>query len=271
MTHADTFLQDILAHPDDDGPRLIFADWLEEQGDASSVARAEFIRIQCTFAVGNLPQHRRAQQERSERQILDEWGKEWVRPIRRLVQSWEFHRGFVENVAMWAHTFLQRAGQLFRRAPIQHLSLRTRMYPQSYPYLDPPLNVAELADNKYLRRLRGLNLSQNQLQSRDVRALLVSDHLTNLTELDLSSNRIGDSGIRALAGWPLLGQLEDLDLFGNDIGVNGVRALTHALEKLDHSPGGLRLRRLGLSDCNLSAAAQRVITESPLVRYLVRS
>src|SRR5947207_10628889 len=35
------FLEDIREHPDDDTPRLIFADWLEDNGDAD---RAEFIR-----------------------------------------------------------------------------------------------------------------------------------------------------------------------------------------------------------------------------------
>lgn len=44
-TIADAFLEDILAHPDDDTPRLIFADWLEEEGGDSE--RAEFIRVQC--------------------------------------------------------------------------------------------------------------------------------------------------------------------------------------------------------------------------------
>ena len=32
--------------PDEDGPRLVCADWFENQGDEASVARAEFIRIQ---------------------------------------------------------------------------------------------------------------------------------------------------------------------------------------------------------------------------------
>ena len=41
------FLDAILAHPDDDGPRLVYADWLDEQGQA---ARAEFIRVQCELA-----------------------------------------------------------------------------------------------------------------------------------------------------------------------------------------------------------------------------
>lgn len=37
----------VLAHPKDDGPRLCYADWWEEQGQA---ARGEFIRVQCEVA-----------------------------------------------------------------------------------------------------------------------------------------------------------------------------------------------------------------------------
>jgi uncharacterized protein (TIGR02996 family) len=33
MTSETAFLRDILEHPDDDTPRLIFADWLEDNGD----------------------------------------------------------------------------------------------------------------------------------------------------------------------------------------------------------------------------------------------
>jgi len=41
------FFRDILANPEDDTPRLIYADWLDDQGDE---ARAEFIRLQCELA-----------------------------------------------------------------------------------------------------------------------------------------------------------------------------------------------------------------------------
>ncbi len=47
MTATDmraAFLADIIANPDDDAPRLIFADWLEDNGEGD---RAEFIRVQC--------------------------------------------------------------------------------------------------------------------------------------------------------------------------------------------------------------------------------
>mgnify|MGYP001806658983 CR=1 FL=1 len=46
------FLAAVCASPDDDLPRLVFADWLDEHGDP---ARAEFIRLQChTARVGKL-------------------------------------------------------------------------------------------------------------------------------------------------------------------------------------------------------------------------
>jgi uncharacterized protein (TIGR02996 family) len=43
MSSAKGFLQDICDNPDDDTPRLVFADWLEDEGDPD---RAEFIRAQ---------------------------------------------------------------------------------------------------------------------------------------------------------------------------------------------------------------------------------
>ncbi|HTU93106.1 MAG TPA: TIGR02996 domain-containing protein [Gemmataceae bacterium] len=268
MTHADAFLQDILAHPDDDAPRLIFADWLEEQGDPNSIARAEFIRIQCALAGGQLPEQRRTELVRRENQILNEWDEEWVRPIRRLVKNWEFHRGFIHYIGMSADKFLSRASQLFRHAPIQHLRLTDPSFRQvSY---SPIGYVAALADSQYLRRLRSLDLSENDLGSPGVRALVVSKHLTCLTELNLSHNRIGNGGIWALASSPLLGRLECLNLCGNDIGAGGLRALADALEKWEHSPEGLRLTKLELFIHLLSDAGQRVIAGSPLLRQLVR-
>lgn len=40
------FLAQVVAHPDDDGPRLVAADWLDERGDP----RGEFIRVQVELA-----------------------------------------------------------------------------------------------------------------------------------------------------------------------------------------------------------------------------
>jgi uncharacterized protein (TIGR02996 family) len=269
MTPADAFLQDILAHPDDDSPRLIFADWLEEQGDVESVARAEFIRVQCALAAGQLLEAQRATLQRREQQLLSTWEDKWVRPIRRLVRNWGFHRGFIDNIAMLADKFFTNGSRVFRRAPIQHLCLWPRMYPRSFPEVEP-INIAVFADNKCLNNLLSLDLSDNQLGSSHVRALIVSEHLGRLTALDLSHNRIGDGGIRALAGSRLLSRLERLNLCGNDIGAGGLRALARALGAFADSPQGIRLQRLELYRDSLSTSAQLVIAESPVLRRLVR-
>jgi uncharacterized protein (TIGR02996 family) len=47
VTSQEAFLQAIRAEPDDDAHRLVYADWLDENGDPD---RAEFIRVQCELA-----------------------------------------------------------------------------------------------------------------------------------------------------------------------------------------------------------------------------
>lgn len=44
MTERDLLLTAILSHPDDDTPRFVYADWLQEHGEDD---RADFIRAQC--------------------------------------------------------------------------------------------------------------------------------------------------------------------------------------------------------------------------------
>lgn len=60
-------LEDIIAHPGDDGPRLAFADRLEETG--ADDARAEFIRVGCA-SPGVTPGPARVALYRRERQLL---------------------------------------------------------------------------------------------------------------------------------------------------------------------------------------------------------
>ncbi len=255
------FLEAILECPDDDVPRLIFADWLDEYGDAD---RAEFIRVQCALAGKDLPLTRRAEFDRRQQLLLEQCGEKWARPLRRLVHSWRFHRGFIDDIVVWNDRFLVAAKRIFRRAPIRHLRIRFDPHGVAKP-------IAALAESEQLNRLHALDLSGNRLDSRHVRALIVSEHLTRLSELDLSHNRIGDSGMRALAESPVLSQLERLILHGNDVGPVGVRALGQSILRRSESSEGLRLRLVDLQQNNLGAAGQRVLADSPLLRQIVRS
>ena len=79
MTHEEAFLEAIREAPDDDGPRLIFADWLEERGDP----RGEFIRVQCALERLGPADPARPALEDEERALLDEHEEEWTTPLRR--------------------------------------------------------------------------------------------------------------------------------------------------------------------------------------------
>src|SRR5262245_59374166 len=59
MTEQAALLAAIAANPDDDTPRLVYADWLDEHrpdrvpsAAAGASARAEFMRVQCRLAAG---------------------------------------------------------------------------------------------------------------------------------------------------------------------------------------------------------------------------
>ena len=115
---SEPFLQRIRAFPDDDSHRLIFADWLEEQGTREA-NRAAFIRIQVALASLPSDDPRRPTLLVAERELLDAYREEWEGPLRGLATGPEFRRGFVEEVKVAARQFLRHADELFAAGPIR--------------------------------------------------------------------------------------------------------------------------------------------------------
>src|SRR5262245_2461642 len=95
------FLAAIAAEPDEDTPRLIFADWLEEQGQ---LAHAEFLRIQCRLA--QLDEYEPTRYELQDRQdaLLRNHGTTWRGHPPEKVEV-GFERGLLV-AKTWATTLL---------------------------------------------------------------------------------------------------------------------------------------------------------------------
>src|SRR5438874_13842040 len=93
VSAADAFLRAILDNPDDDLPRLIYADWLDEHGEA---ARAEFIRVQIERARLPADNGRQDALAAREKNLLIRHGPEWMLPYHLNAQ--EFRRGFVQRI-----------------------------------------------------------------------------------------------------------------------------------------------------------------------------
>src|SRR5262245_16313050 len=100
MVEHEGFLQAILAAPEEDAPRLIYADWLEDHGDPD---RAAFIRVQIELARLPKDDPRRADLAGREKGLLDRHAWEWAGPLGDRVTEWAFRRGFVEKVDVDVH------------------------------------------------------------------------------------------------------------------------------------------------------------------------
>ena len=71
----EAFLSDILASPEDDAPRLVYADWLSENGDEP---RAEFIRAQVELPRGTLKGDARRKLQARVNKLEAEHKKTWL-------------------------------------------------------------------------------------------------------------------------------------------------------------------------------------------------
>jgi uncharacterized protein (TIGR02996 family) len=114
------FLEAICDNPEDDTPRLVFADWLEENGQPE---RAEFILVQIEMAsLGQDDPRRPALADRSRALFFDPTAA-WGRELRELLTYSAWERGFVWRVALTAARFLAHAEAIFRLAPVREVRL----------------------------------------------------------------------------------------------------------------------------------------------------
>jgi uncharacterized protein (TIGR02996 family) len=250
------FVRAIRDEPDSDMHRLVYADWLEEQGDA---ARAEFIRLQCQLA--RLPPNARRSRklEQQQEELLSAHGGRWALPQsaeaalpagrpqlrpgegrhtyqvevwpRQWVSLGPFHRGFVDELHIEGR-HLARIGLLVRNLTrIEELVLR------HHPI--GTLHVAgredrrgrtlwqRLANWPALVQMRELYL-WDLAGAKDLQRLIASPYLTRLTGLHLKVKaqgpQTGEQG-GLLAAAPLLGQLRRLTLDGLLVGTEGLRSL----------------------------------------------
>jgi uncharacterized protein (TIGR02996 family) len=237
MSSRTSFLRAILDAPEEDAPRLVYADWLEEQGDP----RGEFIRLQVEAARGADPLRRRELQ-RSAAAILEIHEAEWLAPIRSFLARWQFRRGFVEAIDIETLHFLSRAERIWEVEPVTSMNLLGVGQFGSAIAVVPQLthlrrlNVgihATLGDDgfepltttPYLVNLRVLNAWGCRLGDASARAIAVSPNLHRLSILDLSNNRIGSSGAFALARSPYLQHISKIRLYRNAIGTEAAQGL----------------------------------------------
>jgi uncharacterized protein (TIGR02996 family) len=220
MTDGTALYRSILAHPADDTPRLVYADWLEENGRSEE---AEFIRVECRLEAilpGEpeytelidrreelrlwLTAHVTWQKERLRAGLHVESGADWwnttQRGFPRFLEFEALNRPGVKPIRDLAGA-LEKA---FARVPTRWLAVRSVT----------PNQLAELLRHPVLAKLEHLTVQLDATDDpQDEACRLIADcqHLRNLRGLVLTFP-VGDAGAASLASSDHLSGLKSLTL-----------------------------------------------------------
>jgi uncharacterized protein (TIGR02996 family) len=210
MDQRAELLRAVIENPDEDSPRLAYADWCAAQTEEEGLqAHAEFIRLQLEIRATPLAVllgGGKYFEQLRVHELVDRWGASWVGLLSPLVDGYRFHRGFVALVQMRARGFLQHASELFALAPIQHLDLT-----------EGAEAAGELFGMDALRRLRSLSMDRCGLTANHIRLLAAAPVLQGLRWLSLQDNELDYEAARILAGSPYLKDLRVMKLRGNPV------------------------------------------------------
>jgi uncharacterized protein (TIGR02996 family) len=257
VSDEQALLEAIRAAPDDDAPRLVYADLLTSRGDP----RGEFIALQCRLAASPDDEARRKLRI-AENALLKAHGQQWaaslvaVTPPRtafgvgfQVPVKYEFRRGFIETMTLPLEA-LEVLEPLFEAAPL----LRALRFDATAFVLDPenlpaPPSLSGRLTSPLLARLRELELRLPGAGNAAALELAACTHLENLEVLTLHLTSLGDFtlfsgapethvltavGARALAGSPHLAKLRRLDLAQNWLDAEAVKAVVSSAWQLEH-------------------------------------
>jgi uncharacterized protein (TIGR02996 family) len=279
MPNASSFIAAIREAPDDDTPRLVFSDWLEDQGE---IARAELIRVQCELA--RLPTFDLRYPELHLRQLelIAEHEREWLGEWAERLVRWEFRRGLLHSVTLTPGPFVQHGEELFRDHPVERVAL-VEGWGQSLK----TEAIAEVVAAPAMGEVRALETAGSRREeplagmyggvvatSAWLAALAGADHVVRLEELYLNGDtRSGRQAIdlkawRCFCGARQLRTLRHLDLrdrYSNDESAH----LTEVVRLLEKASFARTLRTLSLAGCRAEDEAARQLASARLDRLEV--
>lgn len=234
---GDALLRAICEQPWENTPRLIYADWLEENGQPE---RAEFIRLQ--IELEGIPPSKRCNALQYDRAI--ELERKCDPPLAELLAGqlrwperlWSAELPAREGV-VWQEGYIRGFRYVVAFASMMAVRNHADAVMMASPVEDVAVmqlqgrgEVGELLALPWIFRLTTLHLS-GSVGARGVEMIARCKILNRLEYLDLSKAQIADPGLRALASSINLPNLKRLGLSANSPGVTeaGLNALLHSL------------------------------------------
>ncbi len=204
MSDRDALLAAIIENPEENTPRLMFADWLQENGGA---AQGEFIRLQVEAVQAEPFSPQAREHEAAAQKLLDRHVNVWTDHISEHVNGQRFARGFVEHVDVNAATFARDAAKLFAAEPIRSVLVER--------FLDttPPTPLDAFFNLPQMTRVTRLDFSKLRLQPDDfVPFTFAWPRFSALTDLSLRNTAVSVPWLGKLLTGQELPALAGLDL-----------------------------------------------------------
>jgi uncharacterized protein (TIGR02996 family) len=229
-------LRAVFAHPEDDAPRLAYADWLDESGGEPE--RAALIRVQCELARLPADDPRADDFRRQEVKLLRGRKLKWRAglPRWRGVVWGDFSRGFIDSVVVKStYQFRRYSTRIAEAIPLYAVTVK--------PAGAYHREMTAFGRLRALSQVSVLHVGGQQMDDERFGHLLASPHLGRMSHLDVSDNRIGDAGVERLLA-ASLPRLRVVDLRHNRIALAGAAKLAASpladqLERIDLSANGI--------------------------------
>jgi uncharacterized protein (TIGR02996 family) len=221
----------------DDTPRLVYADWLQEQGGKDNIARAELIRMQIEW---NRKPHNAPNQDVlfKKAEALEKKHKAaWLAPFgKAFIRNAGFHRGFVDVITLSADSLDPKHPLPWHLEPTTMVWLKgtEEAVVRALPALAGAYGLAfdvkrpdEDGDPEDYYLDEPFIATPDYPGDRLAAAVVAVPGLASLRELSLSGHRVTDEGARVLAASPLR-KLRDLNLWWNWMSADGWKLLVNS-------------------------------------------
>ncbi len=269
MSDRETFLAEILANPEDNTPRLVYADWLTEQGDP----QGEFIHLQIQRE--SLPKNsaKSRRLRKRERELLkeNELNENWAGLLAARTERYEFRSGFVSFVKVDVINFATAATHMFSRNPVHSLEFgRSSKYLQSAERASALERLRTLKFTRFdldgqfeffscprLSNIHTLNFYRSSFgRFARIRDLVESESLGSLRRLIFDQSQFDTRCFEILAESTMLKQLDRVEISMGEVSVESVLQLAESPNL--KSPGVLTIESPSLSESDLAAIQERL-------------
>jgi uncharacterized protein (TIGR02996 family) len=267
MSDRDALMAAVVAEPDADAPRLVYADWLEENPrNVADTARAQFIRLEIEAETMPNDSLEKSELKRQAAVLFNKHYQSWNADTPRWNEWYDsslvYRRGFPYELRTVFRKLAYGDHELFERLPIQSLSLGSRSGHVHYrgQQVMTTITTRLRGEHQALRTFWTPQLSavhqKSPLDLSRIQVLKIEPNLNLDSHHGSQGIDNGEAVFRMITEHPTLRNLQSLSWASHGLADVCMLPLERALTTAVFANG---LQQLDLSDNNITDAGASIL------------